>query len=56
MAKAVKFDFAKNKIKKVTNKYLDQALDSFTSDLSERISPTGGAIDIHKAIGKLPRL
>lgn len=34
---------------------MDQARDSFTSGLSKRIAPTGGGIDIHKAIGKLPR-
>lgn len=49
----VKPDFAEKKINDVANKYLDQALDSFTSDLSKPISPTGGAIDIHKAIDKL---
>ena len=47
-AKAMKSDYAKKKIKNVANKYLDQVLDSFTSDLSKKISPTGGAIDIHK--------
>lgn len=55
LSKAVKSDFAKKKLKDVANKYLDQARDSFTSDLSKRIAPTGGGIDIHKAIGKLPR-
>lgn len=31
-------------------------MDSFTSGLSKKISPTGGAIDIHKEIGgKLPK-
>lgn len=34
---------------------MDQALDNFTSDLSKKITPTGGAINIHKAIGKLLR-
>ena len=29
--------------------------DTFTSDLSKKISLTGGAVDIHKAIGKLSR-
>ena len=37
VAKAIKSDYAKNKIKNVANKYLDQALDSFTSDLSKRL-------------------
>ena len=52
-AKAIKSDYAKKKIKNVANKYLDQVLDSFTSDLSKKISPTGGAIDIHKVILKV---
>ena len=49
VAKAIKSDYAKKKIKNVANKYLDQVLDSFASN----ISPTGGAIDIHKAILKV---
>ena len=55
-SKAIKSDFAKNKIKSMANKYLDQALDSITSDVSKKLNPLhkGGAIDIHKAIGKLP--
>ena len=53
VAKAIKSDYAKKKIKNVANKYLDQVLGSFTSDLSKKISPTGGAIDIHKAILKV---
>ena len=53
VAKAIKSDYAKKKIKNVANKYLDQVLDSFTSNLSKKISPTGGAIDIHKAILKV---
>ena len=45
-AKAVKSDIAKHKIKEVANKYLDQALDRFTSDLSKKLDPvSGGAID-----------
>ena len=55
MSKAIKSDFAKKKIEDVANKYLDQALDTFTSDLSQKISPTGGATDIHKVIRKLPQ-
>ena len=39
-AQAVKSQTAKKKIKEVANQYLDQALDSFTSDLSKRIDPT----------------
>ena len=53
VAKAIKSDYAKKKIKNVANKYLDQVLGNFTSDLSKKISPTGGAIDIHKAILKV---
>ena len=45
VAKAIKSDYAKKKIKNVANKYLDQVLDSFTSNLSKRISPTGGGIN-----------
>ena len=53
-AKAVKSEAAKQKIKEVANKYLDQALDRFTSDLSKKLDPTsGGTIDIHKAILKV---
>ena len=39
-AKAVKSEAAKQKIKEVANQYLDQALDSFTSDLSKKLDPT----------------
>ena len=52
-AKAIKSDSEKKKIQNVANNYLDQVLDSFTSDLCKKISPTGGAIDIHKAILKV---
>ena len=46
-AKAVKSDIAKQKIKEVANKYLDQALDRFTSDLSKKLDPmhSGSGID-----------
>ena len=55
-SKAIKSDFAKQKMKGMASKYLDQALDSFTSDLSKKLDPLhGGAFDIHKAIGKLPK-
>jgi len=54
-SKAIKSNYAKQKIKGVANKYLDQALDRFTSDLSKKLDPLhrGGAIDIHKAILKV---
>ena len=51
----VKSDFTKQKIKNVANKYLDQALDSLSSDVSKKTSLLSGAIDIHKMIGKLPK-
>ena len=55
-ARAIKSDFAKKKIKEVGEKYLGQVIDSVTDDLSKRIDPrSGGRVDIHKAIGKLPR-
>ena len=41
LSEVVKSDFAKKKIKNVTNKYIDKALDSFTSDLSKKISGEG---------------
>ena len=53
-SEAVKSDYAKQKIKDVANKYLDQALDRFTSDLSKKLDPLSGkGIDIHKAILKV---
>ena len=42
-AQAVKSDAAKRKIKEVANQYLDQALESFTSDLSKKFNPTSGS-------------
>ena len=53
-AKAVKSDYAKQQIKGIANKYLDQALDRFTSDLSKKLDPIkrGGAIDIHQIYQK----
>ena len=33
--KAIKSDFAKKKIKGMADRYIDQALDSFTSDVSK---------------------
>ena len=53
-SEAVKSDYAKRKIKDMANKYLDQALDSFSSDLSNKLDPfSGKGIDIHKAILKV---
>ena len=45
-SEAAKSDYAKQKIKDVGNKYLDKALDRFTSDLSKKLDPvSGGALD-----------
>ena len=53
-SEAVKSDLAKNTIKGIANKYLDQALDRFTTDLSKKLDPVSGkGIDIHKAILKV---
>ena len=56
-AKAIKSDYTKRKIKDMSSKYIDQVLDSITSDISNKISPDkkGSGIDIHKLIGKLPK-
>ena len=55
-ASAIKSDYARKKIKQVGQKYLDQVVDSVTGDISKKIDPKhGGAVDIHKAIGKLPK-
>ena len=51
---AVNSDYTKQKIKGIANKYLDQALDRFTSDLSKKLDPfSDSGIDIHKAILKV---
>ena len=53
-SEAVKSNYVKRKIKETANKYLDQALDSFSSDLSNKLDPfSGKGIDIHKAILKV---
>ena len=45
-SKAIKSNTAKRKLKCMTNKYLDQALDSVTSDLSKKLDPfhNGGGV------------
>ena len=54
LSNAVKSDAAKNVVKGIANKYLDQALDRFTTDLTKKLDPTTGkGIDIHKAILKV---
>ena len=56
VSRAIKSDYARKKIKQVGQKYLDQVVDSVTGDISKNIDPKhGGAVDIHKAIGKLPK-
>ena len=53
-SKAIKSNYAKKKIKGMADKYLDQALDSVTSDLSKKLDPfRGSGIDIHNAILKV---
>ena len=58
-SEAVKSDYAKQKIKDIANKYLDQALDRFTSDLSKKLDPvSGGALrgntNPYCGVGKIP--
>ena len=49
------------KIRKVANQYLDQALDSFTSDLSKKLDPTQSGSERKAStkpycgIGKVPK-
>ena len=39
LSKAVKSDFAKKKMKDMSSKYIDQVLDSVTSDISKKLDP-----------------
>ena len=52
-SRAIKSDAAKKKFKQIGQRYLDQVIDSVTDDVSKRIA--GRGVDIHKAIGKLPK-
>ena len=52
-SRAIKSDAAKKKFKQIGQRYLDQVIDSVTDDVSKRIA--GKGVDIHKAIGKLPK-
>ena len=59
-SEAVKSDYVKKKIKDVANNYLDQALDSFTSDLSKKLDPfsggaLGGKTKAYCGINKVPK-
>ena len=53
LRKAVKSEFAKQKIKGMADKYLDKVLDSVIRDISRNLDPLhrGGTLDIHKMIG-----
>jgi len=43
-------------VKNITNKYIDQGVDSTLDNLSSKIHTSrGGAVDIHKMIGYLPK-
>ena len=58
VAEGIKSDFARNKIKSIGKEYLDQLVDDTTDSLSEKKAGKGVAgagVDIHKAIGKLPK-
>ena len=57
-SEAIKSETAKKKFKEIGQKYLDQVIDSVTDDVSKRIAgkgKKGRGVDIHKAIGKLPK-
>ena len=53
VAEGIKSDFARNKIKSIGHQCLDRLVDSTTDDLSKKIA--GAGVDIHKAIGRLPK-
>ena len=53
VAEGIKSDFARNKIKSIGHPYLDKLVDTNTDDLSKKIA--GSGVDIHKAIGRLPK-
>ena len=65
VAEGIKSDFARNKTKSIGRQYLDELVDSTTDSLSEKIAGkgvagaarqgSGAGVDIHKAIGKLPK-
>ena len=53
VSEGIKSDFARNKLKSIGRQYLDELVDSTTDSLSKKI--VGKGVDIHKAIGKLPK-
>ena len=59
-SQAIKSETAKKKFKEIGQRYLDQVIDSVSDDVSKRIAGKGKkaygrGVDIHKAIGKLPK-
>ena len=52
-SKAIKSDYVKYRVKGIGKRYLNRAVDSLADNLSKKIS--GKGVDIHKAIGKLPK-
>ena len=52
-SKAIKSDYVKDRVKGIGKRYLNRAIDSLADDISKKIS--GKGVDIHKAIGKLPK-
>ena len=63
-SKAIKSDYVKDRVKGIGKRYLNRAVDSLADNLSKKISGrgrgrgrgrTGRGVDIHKAIGKLPK-
>ena len=56
-SRAIKSDYVKDKVKGIGKRYLNRAVDSLADDLSKKISGRGRGrgLDIHKAIGKLPK-
>ena len=57
-SRAIKSDYVKDRVKGIGKRYLNRAIDSLADDISKKISGrgrTGSGLDIHKAIGKLPK-
>ena len=54
-SQAIKSDYVKDKVKGIGKRYLNRAIDSLADDISKKISGRGRGLDIHKAIGKLPK-
>ena len=62
-SKAIKSDYVKDRVKGIGKRYLNRAIESLADDVSRKIRGrgrgsgprTGSGVDIHKAIGKLPK-